>query len=161
MVPQATQHKLQHHRGQPIKNRSANETDWQDGSKCGGVRTGLGHVGSMGKLAVGIGIFGKVKLAWIIGVVGRGSLVMRVGGMISGVGWAGIVLVAKPTDNAGGISGSTGTFKAMAGNWAGLYACGRLWRSWVARLDASSTCTQMRAPKRQLKASTSPIMRAG
>eukprot|EP00978_Attheya_sp_CCMP212_P022950 scaffold69396_cov64-Attheya_sp.AAC.1 len=48
-----------------------------------------------------------------------------------------------------------------AGNWAGLYARGRLWRSWVARLDASSTCAQMRASKRQLKASTSPIMRAG
>eukprot|EP00978_Attheya_sp_CCMP212_P014613 scaffold37341_cov51-Attheya_sp.AAC.9 len=24
---------------QPIKNRSANEADWRDGSKCGGVRT--------------------------------------------------------------------------------------------------------------------------
>eukprot|EP00978_Attheya_sp_CCMP212_P036409 scaffold164891_cov28-Attheya_sp.AAC.1 len=29
--------------GQPIKNRSANETDWQDGSKHSSVRTGLGQ----------------------------------------------------------------------------------------------------------------------
>eukprot|EP00978_Attheya_sp_CCMP212_P015690 scaffold40512_cov59-Attheya_sp.AAC.4 len=77
---------------------------------------GLGSCGQHGQVGSRYWDFGKVKLAWIIGVAGGGSLVMRVGGMLSGVGWAGIVSVAKPTDNAGGISGATGTFKTMAGN---------------------------------------------
>eukprot|EP00978_Attheya_sp_CCMP212_P019882 scaffold56381_cov62-Attheya_sp.AAC.2 len=216
--------------GQPIKNRSANETDWQDESKCGGVRMGLGQVGSKlavgigisctdklavgiaisctgklavgiaiscagklagGKLAVGIGISCTGKLAVGIGVVGIcnsavgigglgvscagklavgigvgilavgigiacagklavgiGSLavgsgivvigIFGIGKLTVGVGWLGIVLVAKRTDSAGGRIGATGTFKAMAGNWAGLYASGRFWRSWVARVDARS-----------------------
>eukprot|EP00978_Attheya_sp_CCMP212_P025474 scaffold81997_cov41-Attheya_sp.AAC.1 len=113
--------------GQPIKNRSANETDWQDGSKCGGVRTGawvscnLALVIGIGSLAVGIGIFvigifGIGKLAVGIGICGKVTLAGIIGMMAGVGGWLGIMSVAKRTDSAGGQIGATGTFKAMAGN---------------------------------------------
>eukprot|EP00978_Attheya_sp_CCMP212_P004723 scaffold10360_cov57-Attheya_sp.AAC.2 len=67
----------------------------------------------------------------------------------------------KRTDNAGGRGGATGTFRAISGSWSGLYVLGRHWRSWVAKVEASSICAQMRAPKRRLKASTLTIIWAG